>query len=491
MCRIKEAVEVPVQLVALLLFVVGVVLASPALGLSRPVVAATPMLERPDIVVLYLDDVDPHDGRLWNDPVRTPTLARLFADNGIELTNAIAETPLCSPGRASLLTGQHTLNHGVNGNVAAPFDPSVTIGSELGAVGYQTFFVGKYLNDVRSGIPRREIQDHAAGWDEFDVIREDNGQYLDYDLWTKRGVSHHGTKPADHSTAVVRERMLKHLRDAAPEQPVLAIASVFDLHAPNRPQERYRHDPRCRSIEAWGPPSFGADVAGKPAFVRERRPIGKDGWPMRRYCEEMLGVDALAAAIVREQRQRGRLDDTLFILTADNGVTWGTQRLQQRKGVPYATPIPLMFSWPARWGDEPRQVDELVSNIDLAPTLCAIAGCEMGPFPNGQEAADGLDLLPLLDGEVDQLERQVVREQSGPLYRWAPEFWAIRTSPGHPLGPWHYIEWETGEVELYDSSNDPWELINQAATAANEDLAGQLASELRAEFGDGAIPPSR
>lgn len=482
--------EVRVQLAALLMLIFSVVLASPMLGLARPAAAAAiePVIDRPDIVILYLDDVDPHDGRLWNDPRRTPTLARLFAQGGIEMTHAVAETPLCSPGRASLLTGRHTLNHGVDGNIAGPFDPSVTIGSELQDAGYHTIFVGKYLNGLRSDVPRRRMGDHAAGWDAFDVIYEDNGQYRDYDLWTRDGMRRLGRDGANHSSLVTKRRLVERLRGADEAEPVLAIASVFDLHAPNRPMERYRGDRRCHSIGSWNPPSLGADVRGKPAFVRQRRPIGKDGWPMRRYCEEMLAVDELARAVVREQRQRGRLDDTLFILTADNGVTWGTHRLQQRKGVPYATPIPLVFSWPARWGPDAGQVHELVSNIDLAPTLCAIAGCEMGPFGDGMESADGIDLLPLLDGEVDSLARTVVREQSGPLYEWAPEFWAIRTSAQHPLGRWHYIEYETGEVELYDTAEDPWELTNLAPRQRYSTITTQLADELRLEFGEGVVP---
>ena len=64
--------------------------------------------ERPDIVVVYLDDVDPHDARLWRNERRTPTLARMFARSGVQFSSAISETPLCSPGRASTLTGQHT-----------------------------------------------------------------------------------------------------------------------------------------------------------------------------------------------------------------------------------------------------------------------------------------------------------------------------------------------------------------------------------------------
>jgi arylsulfatase A-like enzyme len=151
--------------------------------------------------------------------------------------------------------------------------------------------------------------------------------------------------------------------------------------------------------------------------------------------------------------------------------------------VPYATPIPLVFSWPARWGDEAVVVDEVVSNIDLAPTLCAIGGCEMGPYPGGPETADGLSLLPLLDGEADHLERIVVREQGAPDgYGSAPRFWAIRTTSQHPLGRYHYIEYQTGETELYDSVEDPWEISNLATADAYAEVVARLAEDLRVEF---------
>jgi arylsulfatase A-like enzyme len=269
----------------------------------------------------------------------------------------------------------------------------------------------------------------------------------------------------------------------------MALASVFDLHAPNRPPERFVGDPRCADIESWRPPSFGEeDVSDKPAYIQALRPVARDGWPMRTFCEEMLAVDQLLAEVVAVQTERGRLDDTLFILTADNGNTWGAHNLRARKATPYATPVPLVMTWTNRWGDEPRVVEEIVSNIDMAPTLCAIAGCEMGPFASGPTDADGLSFLPLLDGEADHLERSVVREQSGPGYPTLPESWSIRTTSQHPLGRWHYAEYETGERELYDAVADPWELENLAADPAHADTVARLAADLRVEFPD--LPPA-
>src|SRR5215210_3247209 len=85
---------------------------------------------RPNIVLIYLDDVAPHDGRLWNDPARTPNLQEQFVSHGVTFENAIGETPLCCPGRVDMLTGLHGHNSGVTRNFAPMFDPSMHIGKQ-------------------------------------------------------------------------------------------------------------------------------------------------------------------------------------------------------------------------------------------------------------------------------------------------------------------------------------------------------------------------
>jgi len=129
-----------------------------------------------------------------------------------------------------------------------------------------------------------------------------------------------------------------------------------------------------------------------------------------------------------------------------------------------------------------------VRAIDLAPTICAIAGCEMGPYADGRATADGVSLLPLLDGETDSLGRDVLREQAAPL-GFRPGFRGLRTTPSNPLGHWHYIEYETGERELYDSVEDPWELKNVADDPEFAEVAAALSERLAAEFADEAAAP--
>ena len=265
--------------------------------------------------------------------------------------------------------------------------------------------------------------------------------------------------------------------------------SIFDLHFPNRSQARFDDVRACRRIDPWVPPSYNErDVSDKPEYVRTRPRLKRSVWSMTEYCEQMLGVDRAVAGVLRAQERRGRAADTLFIFTADNGATWGAHRLGQMKGVPYATPVPLAMRWEARWGTEPRVIPEAVSNIDLAPTICAIAGCEMGPFADGRVGADGVDLLPLLDGTVASLGRDVLREQAAPL-GFRPGFRGLRTTPSNPLGRWHYVEYDTGERELYDSIADPWELENVAEDPAHAEVAAALSERLALEFAEPTPTP--
>ena len=78
---------------------------------------------KPNIVLFYLDDVALTDGRLWGNPQLTPTIYDLFVAHGTTFTNAVGETPLCCPGRGSVLTGLHTHNDGVVANNARLFNP--------------------------------------------------------------------------------------------------------------------------------------------------------------------------------------------------------------------------------------------------------------------------------------------------------------------------------------------------------------------------------
>jgi N-acetylglucosamine-6-sulfatase len=439
--------------------------------------ASSSLAGRPNIVVFYLDDVNPHDGRLWKSSTRTPTIYRRFVARGIRLPNAITENPLCCPARANLLTGLHTHNNGVATLDGRTFEPAVHIGRRLRDAGYASLYIGKYLNKANL-FTATDWAAHSAGWSYFDVIKAGNGRFYNYTLYTKGGPVSYGSDPEDHSTQMVADRAVMRFRRVRADKPIFAMLSIYNLHKPNTPMPRFRGAPSCAGMPPWKPPSYNeADVSDKPAWVRNRSLLfSSAGWPMVGHCEEMLGVDWAVKRVIDELRAQGRLDNTLLIFTADNGMGWGEHRLPGKRS-PYATPVPLYMAWPARWGSERRVVRDHISNIDFAPTFCAIGGCQMGPYPDGQRRADGVNILPLLDGRVSNLGRDAVLERGAAVDGTLP-WTALRTTASHPAGLWHYVEYDTGEQELYDLEADPWELQNLAYDPATEALRASLASRL-------------
>jgi arylsulfatase A-like enzyme len=242
----------------------------------------------------------------------------------------------------------------------------------------------------------------------------------------------------------------------------------------------------------YKPPNYNEeDVSDKPLWVQDQ-PLLTDpyaeGWPMAKYCREMLGVDWMTKQIVDELAAENRLDNTLLVFTADNGSHWGIHRIGQKKLTPYSAPVPLYMSWPDRWGNQQHEITESVSNIDLAPTFCALAGsCTLGPYPTGQSMPDGKSLLPILDDpRGDGIARDAVLEAA---FSGRRTWHGTRTSPDSELGWWHYVEWEDGSVELYDLVADPWEMDSQHQ---NPDLAAvraQLSARLAELWAEGRIDP--
>ena len=412
---------------------------------------------KPNIVIIMLDDVNPIDGRFFT-KTRTPAIYNHIVGKGINFTNFYTETTLCCPGRVGYLTGQHTQNHKTNDLDGTKFDPSESIATELSNKGYYTMLTGKYVNNYLE-IPRSQAI--PPGWSKFDAIYKNNGEYYNYNIISKGGgLTYYGNSPSDYSTDVISRITVKRLKEAPANKPIFAIINPYAIHAPHIQAPRHVGDSRCANIGTWRTPSVNeADVSDKAKFIRDLAQGGSGGYNLKTQCEMLLSVDDMVRKIRIELTNQGRLNNTLFILTADNGFSFREHRLPA-KTVPYATHVPLYVAWPAGRGNAPKVVDTVLSNIDIAPTLCDLAGCVMGPYPNGQQSSDGISFLPFIKNQVVALGRDAILESqpiipAGTAPSTRPAWWAIRTTTENPLGLWHYIEYATGEKELYDLSKGP------------------------------------
>jgi arylsulfatase A-like enzyme len=443
----------------------------------------------PDIVMLVIDDLPQIDDRIWE---RLPTIRRLFLDSGVRFTNAYGQDPLCCPGRANLLTGQWSRHHGVTTNKATLFDPRVTIATELQAKGYWTGMFGKYFNGMFA------IPDWTPpGWHRTFLIA---GAYFNYRALVDGREARFGTAPEDYSTTQVRRHALRALRRLpSPTRPVFLWLAPYAVHGGRdetgallrtgvaAPQDRGA--PACDGIDPWVTAATqDRDLTDKPAFLSVRSPVGSGS--IRRPCESLLSVDRMLGAVLAELDAAGR-PEPLVILTSDNGMGWGAYGWYDKR-VPYATPIPLFISWPGVVGPNHRKVATTVSNIDIAPTLCAIAGCVMGPFPNGHPV-DGKSFLPVLLGDTSRMGREVVFEEHAAVGGLVVPWRSVRTTEEAAIGRWVYTEYASGEKELYDVSRgpcwtwqvgdpgDPCQLTNLAGVPAYAPIQARLAATLAAQ----------
>ena len=447
----------------------------------------------PNIVVVLLDDFPAMDGRLLE---RLPNLKETFVDQGILFMNYWANFSLCCPGRATLLTGQRAKHTGVTTNQATSFDPSVSLATQLQSIGYRTMIFGKYLNNSRN------LSDKTPpGWD--DVVIKDSGPYYEYPMWINGYREYHGSQATDYSTDVVANASMPFVRDAPIEQPLFIWLAPNATHGGTDefgsrmeepvPAPRHRGDERCANIPPWNPPSYNeADVSDKPAYVRALPLLSSTtGWPMQRACESLLSVDEWFGQVTAVLRTQGRYENTIFILSQDNGMGWGAHRIVG-KIAPYTAEMSLYLSWPAVLGATAATNSTLLSNIDVAPTLCEFAGCVMGPFTNGFDV-DGQSFAGLIDSSrstsVPARDSVIIENGDGGA---VPSFRALLTGRNHPRGRWLFVRYATGERELYavgggecwnwqpGDGGDPCMLTNVAA--AKPKLRRALAAELTAEW---------
>ena len=398
-----------------------------------------------------------------------PTLQERIVGEGVWFDNAFATSPLCCPSRSSFFSGRYTHNHGVLTNSeprggATHFDDAQTIAVWLEDAGYRTGLFGKYLNDYDAVVPHV-----PSGWDRWIVLFQDNDAFskYDYDVLDDGVIRHYGDAPEDYSTDVVTGKALEFL-DEVGEQPFMV------WFTPRAPHRDYVPAPRHLGLlenEALPKPPnyYEADVSDKPAWVQalpsEPAPELESDYP--RYLETLLAIDEALGLFMDRLEDMGVLDRTVIIFASDNGFSWGEHRWNGKRA-PYEEDvrIPLAIRYPP--STAPAQVESVVLNIDIAPTIAELAGVELSAPVDGVSHA-----AALRDGAWSTARTDFLIENFGSEGEDAPEHFAVRTPE------WKYVEFMSGEVELYDLLNDPFELDNVVDQPAHSDVRTELESQLQ------------
>jgi len=460
-------------------------------------------------------------GCYGNDIVETPNLDAL-AEDGVLFEDTHCTHPLCTPSRASLLTGRYPSTHGLWRNGVPLDEDETTVADVLGENEYDTGLVGKahfspYHSDDPERFPesvRPAPDDPAEDWEFW---REFEGPYYGFDhleisighgdygingghygLWlheNHRDEAHlfdqeHALEDSDpaypswksatpvelHSTTWVADRSIEYIEDHSDGEPFFLWAGIPDPHPPFDPPAPYcdMYDPEEVPLPVDREGTVWEDV-DLPRYVehyyleREKVPdpsVEKIREIVAHYYGMVSLIDDAVGRMLAALEREGIADETLVVFTSDHGEWLGDHGLWTKGAVHTrgVTQVPMMFRWPGV-GQSGRRVSSVASQIDLVPTLVDAAGVEI---PYG---AQGTSLRPVLTGEREAVRPYALVEHYHEAYRddwgmgavvnWTDEPIVMKTliTDEHRLSEVEGIETDYGE--LFDREADPGETDNR------------------------------
>ncbi len=436
--------------------------------------------DRPNIVLIVTDD------QRWDTLQYMPTTLSQLADRGVTFTNSFVTTSLCCPSRSSGLSGLYAHNHGVLANIlpqgGAPTfvgrDTS-TIATWLQSAGYRTGMYGKYLTGYSVQVPPYTTTPYIPpGWDEWHVLVAEN--YYNYQLTDNTQLVAYGNAEADYSTDVLAAKAVDFI-NSAHGQPFLLFLAPKAPHSDGGglPKPAPRHAGAFAGIASWRPPSWDEDdVSDKAAWVQALPrasysfgfvTVGTWADATRRYgLESLLAVDEAVGAVVDALDATGQSDNTVIVYTSDNGICWLEHRLNGKPcEFEECLRVPLIIRYP-RMITTQRAEAGIALNIDLAPTLAALAGVTP-PTP-----VNGRSLVPLLQNQPDGWRTDFLFEQ------WDFNTVYNNTEAGVRTHDWKYVEYDNSaeERELFDLQVDPFELDGATPLVSHPEVVAPMQARL-------------
>ena len=430
--------------------------------------------KKPNIVFILADDLGAHDlSYSGSNYYETPNIDAI-AKEGVQFTQGYASCQVCSPSRASLMTGQYTVRHGVTDWIGATVgekwgkeentkilppdyahalpEETTTIAEALKQNGYKTFFAGKWhLGDEPYSPENNGFDINIGGWE---VGGPKGGYYapwrnpkLDYKYEGENLTKRLALETADFISVNKNE-------------PFFAFLSFYAVHGPiettKEKWSKYRN-----KAEAQGIPESGFDMEARlPIRNVQDNPI---------YAGLVESMDDAVGVVLERLKELGLDENTIIVFTSDNGGVasgdaFSTTNFPLRGGKGYqwegGIREPYLIKAPMLKGS-PKSIDYPVSGIDIYPTLLDLVGAKKDP----NQIVDGVSLVPLLEGKP---------LDTRPLFWHYPHY---GNQGGDPVSIIrkeaykliHY--WEDGHDELYNLENDPGEkndIAKEKPTVANK-----------------------
>ena len=383
--------------------------------------------------------------------LKTPNMDRM-ANGGAHLKNAFVSTSLCSPSRASILTGMYAHKHGVVDNMSAVNNDLVFFPEYLQKLGYETAFIGKWHMGEEQGDdnPRK-------GFDKW-ISFKGQGEYFNPEL----NIDGKRIKKEGYITDILTDYAIEWMNKKH-DKPFFLYISHKAVHALFEPAVCDKGV--YENVEIKYPGNMAnteENYKGKPQWVKEQR----NSWHgvdymyygefdfnsfYKRYCETLLCLDRNIGRVIDNTEEKKIDGETVIFYMGDNGFVFGEHGLiDKRHMYEESMRVPLLVYAPGTV--KPGTViPELVQNIDIAPTILDIAGIVT------PKQMDGCSFYPLLKGEKTDWRKEIFYE-----YYWERAFPQTPTTFGVRTDKYKYIYYHGiwDKNELYDIEKDPKEMNN-------------------------------
>jgi len=432
-----------------------------ALVLATLAARAAAPLPPPNILLVVADQWRAQAFGYAGDPnVRTPHFDR-FERESVHFTQAVSGMPVCTPMRATLLTGQRPMTHGLFLNDVPLATNAVTLPNELKAAGYATGMIGKW---------------HIDGHGRSNYIPPERRQGFDY--WKVLECTHAYNRSPYYA-----------------DGPEKLFWDGYDAQAQTRDAQQYlrthaKSAPRKPFFLqlSWGPPHNPYETA--PASYREKYSADKiqlrpnvppsHAVPTRAalagYYAHCTALDDCFADLLRTLDETGLAENTIVVFTSDHGDMIGSQA-QQRKQRPWeeSVRVPMLWRLPKSLGIAPRRTAATINTEDVMPTLLTLVG---RPIP---KTVEGLDFTGHLRGGADPSGGATIVRCISPFGEFhrdngGKEYRQIRTAR------YSYVRDLAGPWLLYDHERDPFELNNLMGKPEHAKLQAELDARLKAKL---------
>lgn len=435
------------------------------LSLTLPLSAQQPAA-KPNVLIILCDDLRwDHLGCAGHANLKTPNIDRL-AHEGVRFANAFCTTSLCSPSRASILSGLYAHKHGVTNNFTEFPTDIPSLQKNLHEAGYHTGYIGKWHMG-------EDNDEKRANWDYW-ASHKGQGKYFD----TEFNVD--GTRKvlAGYYTTSVTELAKGYIGGDHAGKPWLLFLGHKAPHSFYTPEEKYAHtfdDVRVpypksafnlKDKPTWYTDRlytwhgiYGPLFEWRKEFPNDKPEAVKDFENMiHGYWSVILSVDDSVGAITKQLEDAGQLDNTIVVFMGDNGLLNGENGMVDKRAMHDASiRIPIIVRYPGLLAkDKGKTETAQVLTLDMAPSLLELCGA--APLPSAQ----GKSWVKLeKEGDEDWRKGWFYEYNYEKQFPYTPNIRGVRTDE------WKYMHYPSGDgsedkhmAELYDLKNDPGETKN-------------------------------